>query len=97
MVRVFGCKSQEALWMLRREHVYWFYCGNRHQQNVLGMQAQAIGHPIPENLSLFTCAFSSPGSRQTCLTLTLHRMTCCKTACTYLRIRPSSQLDSLSG
>ena len=54
MVRVFGCKSQEALWMLRREHVYWFYCCNRHQQNVLGMQAQAIGHPIPDNLSLFT-------------------------------------------
>ena len=39
--------------MLRWEHVYWFYCCNRHQQNVLGMQAQAIGHPIPDNLSLF--------------------------------------------
>ena len=40
--------------MLRWEHVYWFYCCNRHQQNVLGMQAQAIGQTIPDNLSLFS-------------------------------------------
>ena len=56
----------KALWMLRREHVYWFYCCNWHHQNVSGMQPQAIEHcAIPATLSLFkfyiTCLFHKGG------------------------------------
>ena len=60
----------KALWMLRREHVYWFYCCNWHHQNVSGMQPQAIEHcAIPATLSLFkfyiTCLFHKGGLQKT--------------------------------
>ena len=60
----------KALWMLRREHVYWFYCCNWHHQNVSGMQPQAIEHcAIPATLSLLkfyiTCLFHKGGLQKT--------------------------------